>query len=83
MQSGDLVRWNPHRIRNERVIPLDKLPLGIVMSLTNITVGDDPRHSAIMETVQVYWFDSPWKTSSGITDENRQDLEVVQTLLVE
>jgi len=81
MQSGDLVRWNPHRLRNERIMPLNKLPLGIVMSITNVTVGEDPRQSAIMETVQVFWFDSPWEASSGVTDENRQDLEVVQTLV--
>ena len=83
MKSGDLVRWNPHRLRNERVLPLDKLPMGIVMSLTNHTVGDDPRYSAIMETVQVYWFDSQWGSSTGILDENRQDLEVIQTLVEE
>ena len=51
------------------------------MSITNVTVGEDPRQSAIMETVQVFWFDSPWEASSGVTDENRQDLEVVQTLV--
>ena len=62
-------------------MPLDKLPMGIVMSITNVTVGDDPRHSAIMETIQVYWFDSSWESSSGVTDENRQDLEVIQTLV--
>jgi len=53
------------------------------MSLTNYTVGDDPRYSAILETVQVYWFDSSWKSSSGVTDENRQDLEVIQSLVEE
>ena len=62
-------------------MPLNKLPLGIVMSITNVTVGDDPQHSAIMETVQVFWFDSPWEASSGVKDENRQDLEVVQSLV--
>jgi hypothetical protein len=57
--------------------------MGIIMSLTNYTVGDDPRYSAILETVQVYWFDSSWKSSSGVTDENRQDLEVIQSLVEE
>ena len=79
-KPGDLVRF----VRNPKapppyIIPKDSAAIGIVHEYRRIRIGEGDTQSEMI-VVYVRWSDPTWNNRLGFSEENPNDLELVQSV---
>jgi hypothetical protein len=86
MKPGDLVRYvrnpigKPPNRRN--VIPNKPKPVGIVIEIISQEIGTGETKS-LLEIILVRWSEKSWNISKGVSEEFREDLELIQSACAE
>ena len=84
MKTGDLVRYitrPPTKVPRRRVIPHDERPVGVIVEISQKTIGDDPSTQSIIEIIYVRWSEKKWNDpTTGLSEEYGGDLAVIQSL---
>ena len=63
---------------SSQVIPKNKNPVGLVISVESVLVGRDPEHQAHIEIVEVIWSIPSWNNDEGLSMECPSDLFLIQ-----
>ena len=79
MKHGDLVHYSLKPTRGlPPVIPKGKEPVGVIISVRTITVGNDEETQALIEIANVRWSNPLWNGEKGYSEEFKQDLKIIQ-----
>ena len=79
LSPGDLVRYvSEPDFPKHNILPSDKNPLGLVITVETVLVGGDPEHQAHMEVVEVIWNIQSWNNDNGFSLECPSDLFLLQ-----
>ena len=79
MKAGDLVQYSLRPTRGlPHVIPKGKEPIGVIISVRTVIVGEEEDTQAIIEIANVRWSNPEWNAASGYSEEFKQDLKIIQ-----
>ena len=79
MKPGDLVQYSIKPTRGlPHVIPKGKEPIGVIISVKTILVGEEEDTQAIIEIAHVRWSNLEWNSEKGYSEEFKQDLKIIQ-----